>query len=58
VRIRFADHATPFYLQKLALTSPTSGGRSVAIVRLRTKAAEFVLFVFILLMLGFILSLD
>jgi hypothetical protein len=25
----------------LALTSPTSGGRSVGIVRLRTKAAEF-----------------
>jgi hypothetical protein len=25
------------YLQKLALTSPTSGGRSVGIVRLRTK---------------------
>jgi hypothetical protein len=30
--------------QKLALTSPTCGGRSVAIVRLRTKATEFVLF--------------
>jgi hypothetical protein len=26
--------------QKLALTSPTSGGRSVGIVRLRTKATE------------------
>jgi hypothetical protein len=26
-----------FYPQKLALTSPTSGGRSVSIVRLRTK---------------------
>jgi hypothetical protein len=25
------------YLQKLALTSPTSGGRSVGIVRLPTK---------------------
>jgi hypothetical protein len=33
-----------FYLQKLALTSPTSGGRSVGIVRLRTKATEFCLF--------------
>jgi hypothetical protein len=33
------------YPQKLALTSPTSGGRSVGIDRLRTKAAEFV-FVF------------
>jgi hypothetical protein len=29
------------YLQKLALTSPTSGGRLVGIVRLRTKATEF-----------------
>jgi hypothetical protein len=32
------------YPLKLALTSPTSGGRSVGIVRLRTKAIEFVLF--------------
>jgi hypothetical protein len=30
------------YPQKLALTSPTSGGRSVWIVRLRTKATDFV----------------
>jgi hypothetical protein len=30
------------YPQKLALTSPASGGRSVGIVRLRTKATEFV----------------
>jgi hypothetical protein len=29
------------YPQKLALSSPTSGGRSVGIVRLRTKATEF-----------------
>jgi hypothetical protein len=29
------------YQQKLALTSPTSGGRSVAIVRSRTTAMEF-----------------
>jgi hypothetical protein len=29
------------YPQKLALTSPTSGGRSVDIVRLLTKATEF-----------------
>jgi hypothetical protein len=28
--------------KKLALTSPTSGGRSVGIVRSRTKATEFV----------------
>jgi hypothetical protein len=30
------------YLQKLALTSPTSGGRSVGIVRSRTQTVEFV----------------
>jgi hypothetical protein len=37
------DHATPLYPQTLALTSPTSGGRSVGIVRSRTKATELVL---------------
>jgi hypothetical protein len=36
-----ADHAIPFYPQKLALTSPTSDDRSVGIVRLRSKATEF-----------------
>jgi hypothetical protein len=30
------------YPQQLALTSPTCGGRSVGIVRLRTKNTEFV----------------
>jgi hypothetical protein len=29
------------YPQKLALTSPASGGRSVGLVRSRTKATEF-----------------
>jgi hypothetical protein len=29
------------YLQKLVLTSPTSGGRSVGIVRSRIQAREF-----------------
>jgi hypothetical protein len=29
VGIRHADHVAPFYPQKLALTSPTSGGSSV-----------------------------
>jgi len=33
---------TPLYPQMLALTSPTGGGRSVGIVRSRTKATEFV----------------
>ena len=38
--IRCADHVTTLYPQKLALTSPTGGGRSVGIVRSRTKATE------------------
>jgi hypothetical protein len=33
-------HGT-LYPQKLALTSPTSGGRSVSIVRSRTQRTEF-----------------
>jgi len=41
VGTRCADHVTPPYPQKLALTSPTGGGRSVGIVRVRTKATEF-----------------
>jgi hypothetical protein len=35
-----ADHATPLHLQKLALTSPTSGGRLVDKFRSQTKATE------------------
>jgi hypothetical protein len=38
VRTRCADHAIPIYPQKLALTSSTSGGSSIGIVRLRTKS--------------------
>jgi len=41
VGTRCADHVTPLYPQMLALTSPTGGGRSVGIVRSRTKATEF-----------------
>jgi len=41
VGTRCADHMTPLYPQKLALTSPTGGGPSVGIVRVRTKATEF-----------------
>ena len=41
VGTRCADHVTPLYPQKLALTSPTGGGRSVGIVHSRTKATEF-----------------
>ena len=44
VGTRCADHVTPLYPQKLALTSPTGGGRSVGIVRVRTKATEFSLY--------------
>jgi hypothetical protein len=33
------------YLQKLSLTSPTSGGRSVGIVRSRTQTMEFLFFI-------------
>ena len=38
---RYADHVTPLYPQKLALTSPTGGSRSVGIVRSRAEATEF-----------------
>ena len=38
---RCANHVTPLYPQKLALTLPTGGGRSVGMVRSRTKATEF-----------------
>ena len=38
---RCANHVPPLYPQKLALTSPTGGGRSVGMVRSRTKATEF-----------------
>jgi hypothetical protein len=43
--IHRADYATPHYLQKSALISPKSGGRSVSIVCSRTQAMEFVFFV-------------
>jgi hypothetical protein len=41
VGIRDADHVYP---QKLAITSPTSGGRSVGMVRSRTQTMEFFFF--------------
>ena len=41
VGTRCSDHVTPLYPQKLALTWPTGGGRSVGIVRVRTEATEF-----------------
>jgi len=45
VGTRCADHVTPLYPQKLALTSPTGGGRSVGIVRVGTKATELVAYI-------------
>jgi hypothetical protein len=41
VGIRHADHVAPSILKKLAITLPTSGGRSVGIVRSRTQTMEF-----------------
>jgi hypothetical protein len=41
VGIRHADHAAPSIRKKLTITSPTSGGRSVGIVRSRTQTMEF-----------------
>jgi hypothetical protein len=43
VGIRYANHATALYPKKLAVTSPTRGGRSAGIVRSRTKATELLL---------------
>jgi hypothetical protein len=43
VGIRRADHAIPSNPKKLALTSPTSGGLSVGLVRSLTKATELLL---------------
>jgi hypothetical protein len=40
-RVRHADHVAPCIRKKLALTSPTSGCRSVGIVRSWTQATEF-----------------
>jgi hypothetical protein len=41
VRIRHADHVAPSIRKMLEITSPTSGGRSVGIVRSRTQTMEF-----------------
>jgi hypothetical protein len=41
----FSNHVAPSIRKKLALTSLKSGGRSVGIVRLQTKAAELLLLV-------------
>jgi len=55
VGTRCADHVTPLYPQKLALTSPTGGGRSFGIVRVRTKATEFSLIILYMFRAGLVL---
>jgi hypothetical protein len=47
--IRHADHVAPLYLQKLAITLLTSGGRSVGIVRSRTQTMEFSFFMLLVI---------
>jgi hypothetical protein len=42
VGISHADHVASSIRKKLAITLPTSGGRSVGIVRSRTQAMEFI----------------
>jgi hypothetical protein len=44
VGIRHADHVAPLSAKKLAITSSTSGGCSVGIVRSRTQTMEFFFF--------------
>jgi hypothetical protein len=44
VGIRHADHVVSSIRKKLAITSRTSGGRSVGIVRSRTQTMEFFFF--------------
>jgi hypothetical protein len=41
VGIRHADHVAPSICKKLAIASPTSGGRSLGIIRSRTQTMEF-----------------
>jgi hypothetical protein len=41
----------PSIRKKLALTSPTSGGHSVGIVRSRTKASELVIIIIIIIII-------
>jgi hypothetical protein len=43
VEISHADHSTPPNPQYLALNSPTNSGRSVGVVRLRTKETQLLL---------------
>jgi hypothetical protein len=45
VGIRCAYHALSLYPQKLALTLPTTGGRSVGLLRSRTKSHEEIIII-------------
>jgi hypothetical protein len=58
VGIRRADHAKPLDPLKLALTSSTSGGRSVGIVRSRTQSTELLLCSPIVVDIQFMMLLD
>jgi hypothetical protein len=49
VGIRRADHVVPSVRKRIELTSPASGGRSVGIVRSRTKATELLLLIIIIM---------
>jgi hypothetical protein len=52
-RDRHADHVAPsIHPQKLALNSPTGGGRSVGIVRSRTRTTELVIIFFELFLIN------
>jgi hypothetical protein len=55
VGIRHADRVAPSIRKKLAITSPTSGGRSVGTVRSRTQTMEFSFFYNILLLMFYTL---
>jgi hypothetical protein len=44
VGIFLSDHVAPSIRKKLTITSPTSGGRSVGIVRSRTQTMEISFF--------------
>jgi hypothetical protein len=43
MKLKFFRVQLTLYSQKLALASPTSGGRSIGIVRSRTQVTEFVM---------------
>jgi hypothetical protein len=56
VGIRHADHVALYICKKLAITSPTSGGRSAGIVRSRTQAMEWPSVIYCLFTYPFLFS--